>query len=504
MITIKVRNKIATVDGNEMVVNNNNNYILKFDFDSEWDAYPAKTARFVYATDCKKKYIDVPFGSNNECVFPIIKDATYLYVGVYTGNLRTSTPASLTVLKSILDGSPVHEDPPEDVYNQILELIREGAIVGPTGAAIVSTEYIGKDQHGGNIYKQTFDNGSIAYFVAPKGEDGVGGLTDIVVNGENVPTSEQVAYLPDYPTRESLGVDQLDQDLQSEIDRSTRVEEDISEEIDDINGKIPNNASTQNKLTTSDDLASAVAGVVTNFVVDAEVNPIFDSDEKTITISGSFVDLNGNTITVDKLKPGANIYVTDLDIYDRWVGIINLDVTPNTATLYKLTSEKVPVADVQTPDGASLVSGGVAKIPLVGLLLANGAILPIDTHGYAQLPDAPVKGALLAGVGATIDADGNIVVPIGSSTNFGLFKTNAGAGINHDHGALIIEPATSENIANRTTRRPVTPQNSNETVIAVLTDANHIILTDAQKAVTKQVFGIPDPAQTTIWSEDEV
>ena len=43
---------------------------------------------------------------------------------------------------------------------------------GATGAAIVNTEYIGEDVSGGNRYRQTFDNGMTAEFVAPKGEAG--------------------------------------------------------------------------------------------------------------------------------------------------------------------------------------------------------------------------------------------------------------------------------------------------------------------------------------------
>lgn len=43
---------------------------------------------------------------------------------------------------------------------------------GATGAKIIRTEYIGKDSEGGNIYMQTFDDGSTATFTAPKGEKG--------------------------------------------------------------------------------------------------------------------------------------------------------------------------------------------------------------------------------------------------------------------------------------------------------------------------------------------
>lgn len=40
------------------------------------------------------------------------------------------------------------------------------------GAKIVSTELIGQDENGGNIYRQTFDNGFTSTFVAPKGAEG--------------------------------------------------------------------------------------------------------------------------------------------------------------------------------------------------------------------------------------------------------------------------------------------------------------------------------------------
>lgn len=44
---------------------------------------------------------------------------------------------------------------------------------GATGAKIVSTDLIGHTDGGDNIYQQTFDNGSTAKFIAPKGDSGV-------------------------------------------------------------------------------------------------------------------------------------------------------------------------------------------------------------------------------------------------------------------------------------------------------------------------------------------
>lgn len=58
---------------------------------------------------------------------------------------------------------------------------------GSTGAKLVSQVLQGQDANGGNIYLQTFDDGTTAYFTAPKGEKGDaggggGGVTS--VNGQ--------------------------------------------------------------------------------------------------------------------------------------------------------------------------------------------------------------------------------------------------------------------------------------------------------------------------------
>lgn len=47
--------------------------------------------------------------------------------------------------------------------------------VGPTGAKLVSMELTGQDADGGNVYLMTFDDGTTAEFVAPRGEPGTPG-----------------------------------------------------------------------------------------------------------------------------------------------------------------------------------------------------------------------------------------------------------------------------------------------------------------------------------------
>lgn len=58
-------------------------------------------------------------------------------------------------------------------------------IQGKTGAKLVSQTLIGQDENGGNIYLQTFDDGTTATFVAPQGKQGEsGGVTGVKGNAE--------------------------------------------------------------------------------------------------------------------------------------------------------------------------------------------------------------------------------------------------------------------------------------------------------------------------------
>ncbi len=119
-INVLVRDKIASAVGDIVYICGNSDYVINFDFDAEWDDYDVKTARFVHDGSC----IDVVF-TGNQCAMPVIHKAYGIYVGVYAGDLRTTTPAHIPSAASILstDGTP--EAPPDDVYAQITELCNE-------------------------------------------------------------------------------------------------------------------------------------------------------------------------------------------------------------------------------------------------------------------------------------------------------------------------------------------------------------------------------------------
>lgn len=140
-IQINIKNKVARAD-RAIIVCDNSDYTAVFDFDDEWSAYETKTARFVYGG----RYTDVVF-SGNECPIPEIHDTRSLTIGVYAGDLHTTTPAYISCVPSILCGNGIPADPTPDVYAQIMELLNAISL----GGNPATTETLGLIKVGENL-----------------------------------------------------------------------------------------------------------------------------------------------------------------------------------------------------------------------------------------------------------------------------------------------------------------------------------------------------------------
>ena len=132
-LCISIKEKIATADHEAVVVCDNTDYTIRFQFDTPWTAHSLKTARFLWVQAGSETYVDVPFAG--ECVsMPAIHDAAWVQVGVYAGDLETTTPAMLMCVPSIRQGAPAPDEPNESVYDQIVTMINTGILQGPPGA----------------------------------------------------------------------------------------------------------------------------------------------------------------------------------------------------------------------------------------------------------------------------------------------------------------------------------------------------------------------------------
>ena len=121
-ILITVRDRAAKPETGAVIVCGNSGNTVQFDFDAEWDAYPTKTARFRYKVNGAEQYTDVLF-SGTECPVPVLRNTTETAVGVYAGDIRTTTPAYIPCAPCITDGAPQHTEPAPDVYDQLMEYL---------------------------------------------------------------------------------------------------------------------------------------------------------------------------------------------------------------------------------------------------------------------------------------------------------------------------------------------------------------------------------------------
>lgn len=133
-IAVIVRDKVAQVQGNPEIVCGNSDYTVTFDFDAEWDAYEHKTAHFSFLENGVPRFYDVQF-SGNSVQIPAVWNTCEMLIGVYAGDIRTTTAAAVPCIPCITDDEPVHPDPPPDVYEQLVELLEE--MQGGGGQAVL-------------------------------------------------------------------------------------------------------------------------------------------------------------------------------------------------------------------------------------------------------------------------------------------------------------------------------------------------------------------------------
>lgn len=132
---IDIKEKVARVIGTPVIVCGNSDYTIRFTFDAEWLDKVAKTARFVWVKNGETQYEEVVFTGSTVAV-PTLSNITAVQVGVYAGELQTTTPARVPCVRSILCGGGEHTEPPADVYAQLLELIEDSAMQTPVTLAI--------------------------------------------------------------------------------------------------------------------------------------------------------------------------------------------------------------------------------------------------------------------------------------------------------------------------------------------------------------------------------
>ena len=123
-ISITVRDRVAAVSGSPEIVCGNSDYTAVFDLDAEWDAYPVKIARVVWKDEDTGKmlYQDVLF-EGNRAVLPPVSRTTQIWLGIFSGDIRTTTPVRIPCCASESGSNAVHPEPESEIYIQLLRYL---------------------------------------------------------------------------------------------------------------------------------------------------------------------------------------------------------------------------------------------------------------------------------------------------------------------------------------------------------------------------------------------
>ncbi|MCQ2408520.1 MAG: hypothetical protein MJ065_08365 [Oscillospiraceae bacterium] len=137
-IHITVRNRIATTDGDPEIVCGNSDYGVVFDLDAEWDAFRLKTVRAVWRDLVTGRFChaDMLF-TGNSVLLPPVWRTCQVAIGVYAGDIRTTTAACVPCAGCITDSKPHHDDPDDALYRQLLGYLGQIAGTGRPGKALM-------------------------------------------------------------------------------------------------------------------------------------------------------------------------------------------------------------------------------------------------------------------------------------------------------------------------------------------------------------------------------
>ena len=124
-IKVHIKDRVAVAEGDPVIVCGNSDYSVTFTFDEEWGEAYAKTARFKFQTKEGPEHIDQPFTGDTVEV-PELSGIREVEVGVFVGDLNTTTGAPIRCRPCIRCGSGAPKDPEPDVYDKIMKLIKQG------------------------------------------------------------------------------------------------------------------------------------------------------------------------------------------------------------------------------------------------------------------------------------------------------------------------------------------------------------------------------------------
>lgn len=121
---IVIENRIARLSGTPQIICGNSDYTVTFSFDDEWQEYDEKTALCAYLCSGERHTAEITF-TGSTCAVPVLNDTDWIELGVYAGDIRTTTPVRIPCIRCITDIPSEDYTPPADIYNQLMEILAQ-------------------------------------------------------------------------------------------------------------------------------------------------------------------------------------------------------------------------------------------------------------------------------------------------------------------------------------------------------------------------------------------
>ena len=168
IINITVKGKVASSD-TKAIVNGNSDYAVNWVLDGEWADYDTKTMRVRHYDGT---VIDCIF-TGCSCSLPIITETCMIEIGLFAGDLITSTPAVINCIRCIRDDEGPVQDPTPSIYDQLLAKLNE---LGSGSAMRVDGGYIQYSTDNGKTWVNLIAEADLKGDKGDKGADGVDGV----------------------------------------------------------------------------------------------------------------------------------------------------------------------------------------------------------------------------------------------------------------------------------------------------------------------------------------
>lgn len=123
-IPVRVEKRMAWTGWPGYIVCGNTGYTITFTFDQEWDGVEAKTARFKFRTDEGMGHTDQPFTGDTVEV-PVLSNIREVQVGVFAGDLTTTTGATIRCVPSIRCNSGESTEYEKERFDELMQLFND-------------------------------------------------------------------------------------------------------------------------------------------------------------------------------------------------------------------------------------------------------------------------------------------------------------------------------------------------------------------------------------------